>query len=128
MHILHVTPYFPPTWSYGGIPRIVDGLSRALVKKEIQVSILTTDVLDQKNRNGLPKIRRERGMDIICLPNLSNRLAYKQLFLPIYNGELKNRSIPDVIHMHGHRHLLNNVAFQYAQSKGIPFVLHSDTS
>jgi hypothetical protein len=34
MHVLQVTPYFPPTWAYGGIPRIVDGLSRALIYTE----------------------------------------------------------------------------------------------
>ena len=46
MHILHVTPYYPPTWAYGGIPRIVDGLSRAQQKQGHKVSVLTTDVFD----------------------------------------------------------------------------------
>ncbi|MEC7985708.1 MAG: glycosyltransferase family 4 protein [Myxococcota bacterium] len=122
MHILHVTPYFPPTWSYGGIPRIVDGLSRALAQKGVTVSILTTDVFDRTSRHGLAKLRQENGMTVLSLPNLSNRLAYRQIFLPLHQGELQKISKPDVIHMHGHRHLLNNIAFRHAKRRGIPFV------
>ena len=123
MHILHVTPYFPPTWAYGGIPRIVDGLSRAQRSYGITVSILTTDVLHQTSRNKLPLLRSENGMKILNLPNLSNRLAYKQLFLPQQTKEISKIPKPDLIHLHGHRHLLNNVAYQYAKQNNIPYVI-----
>lgn len=123
MHILHVTPYYPPTWAYGGIPRIVDGLSRAQKKLGYTVSVLTTDVLDKSTRNKLPLVRKENGIDIINLPNLSNRLAHKQLFLPQKSHVLSRFSKPDIIHMHGHRHLLNHVAYRYAKQHSIPFVI-----
>jgi len=123
MHILHVTPYYPPTWSYGGIPRIVDGLSRAQKKIGLQVSILTTDVLNQSQRNQCPRWREEHGIQILNLPNLSNQLAYKQLFLPLHRGELEKLPQPDIIHMHGHRHLLNNIAWHYAQQHQIPYLM-----
>ena len=123
MHILHVTPYYPPTWAYGGIPRIVDGLSRAQKKLGYTISVLTTDVLDQHTRNKLPLLRREEGINIINLPNISNRLAYKQLFLPRKTNALYDMPKPDIIHLHGHRHLLNNVAHRYARMHNIPFVM-----
>ena len=123
MHILHVTPYYPPTWAYGGIPRIVDGLSRAQQQLGHRVSVLTTDVLDQNQRNRLPKWRTEHEIQIINIRNVSNRLAYKQLFLPIHRGELNDLPKPDIIHMHGHRHLLNNVAYEYAQKHRIPYLI-----
>ena len=126
MHILHVTPYYPPTWAYGGIPRIVDGLSRAQQKLGHEISILTTDVLDAQNRNQLPLYRRENGIAILNLPNLSNRLAYRQLFLPLQRSALEKFPTPDIIHMHGHRHLLNNIAYTFAQKRSIPYVLTSN--
>lgn len=123
MHILHVTPYFPPTWAYGGIPRIVDGLSRAQTKHGHTVRVLTTDVFDQNNRNGSPIFRSEENIDIITLPNLSNRLAYKQIFLPLRSYVLSRTPVPDIIHLHGHRHLLNTIAFRYAKKHNIPLVM-----
>ena len=123
MHILHVTPYFPPTWAYGGIPRIVDGLSRAQDKEGHTISVLTTDVLDQNHRNNMPLFRTEQNIKIITLPNLSNRLAYKQLFLPTQTENLSKMPVPDIIHLHGHRHLLNTIACRYAKDHNIPMVM-----
>ena len=123
MHILHVTPYFPPTWAYGGIPRIVDGLSRAQTKLNHTVSVLTTDVLDQNSRNNLPLFRKEETINIINLPNLSNRLAYKQIFIPLRSQALSTIPTPDIIHLHGHRHLLNTIAYRYAKKHRIPIVM-----
>ena len=56
MHILTVTPYFPPTWAYGGIPRIVDGLSRALVRLGHGVTVLTLGQYLRPSANHLPVI------------------------------------------------------------------------
>ena len=125
MHILHVTPYFPPSWSYGGIPRIVDGLTKALVSLETQITVLTTDAFDQNQRAQTEKTRKYHGMLVKTVPNASNYLAYNhQLFLPIKTpqalGEIPK---PDIIHMHGHRHLLNNMVLKYAKENKIPYVL-----
>ena len=53
LHVLQVSPYFPPTWAYGGIPRIVHGLSRALVQRGHRISVWTTDAFDAKNKSGM---------------------------------------------------------------------------
>ena len=47
MHVLQITPYFPPTWAYGGIPRIVDGLSRALVEAGHRVTVAATVLMSE---------------------------------------------------------------------------------
>ncbi|MCK6504349.1 glycosyltransferase family 4 protein [Myxococcota bacterium] len=125
MHVLHVTPYFPPTWAYGGIPRIVDGLSRALVRQGVQVTVLTTDALDAERRVDLPRRRDHHGVQVVTVPNLSNRVAYRhQLFLP-WGGARALRGLAgvDLVHLHGHRHLLNNVAVAWARGRGLPYVL-----
>lgn len=130
-HILQVVPYFYPAWSYGGIPRLAYGLSRGLVAAGHRVTVLTTDVFDASSR--LPAGERMlEGMRVLTMRNLSNRLAYHhQAFLPpaLLNLErvldlgLEAGGRPDIIHLHGHRHLLNNAAVLYAQRHGIPVVM-----
>ena len=126
MHILQVTPYFPPTWAFGGIPRIVDGLSRALVEKGHSVTVLTTDAFDESQRCGLANDRDHHGVRVLTVRNRSNRVAYRhQLFLPVGVQEALDTlgSTVDVMHLHGHRHLLNNEAVRWAASNAVPYVL-----
>ncbi|HEX9420971.1 MAG TPA: glycosyl transferase group 1, partial [Methylomirabilota bacterium] len=42
MRVLHVTPYFAPAFRYGGPPRSVLGLCRALLRQGVEVEVLTT--------------------------------------------------------------------------------------
>ncbi len=126
MHVLQVTPYFPPTWAYGGIPRIVDGLSRALVSAGHRVTVLTTDVLDASERVSVSRDRFHHGVRVLTVRNVSNHLAYKhQLFLPRnIRDALDDIDDPvDVVHLHGHRHLLNNAAVRWADALGVPYVM-----
>lgn len=122
MHVLHVSPYFPPTWAYGGIPRIVHGLTRSLSRAGVQCSVWTTDACDSR-RARVPRDREHDGVRVLTSLNWSNRLAYDhQLFLP--------RDVPldilddvDLVHLHGHRHLLNNAAVAFAGRRDIPYVM-----
>ena len=127
MHILQVTPYYPPAYAYGGIPRIVHGLSNGLKDMGHHISVLTTDVHSATERSYRPIYRNEQGVHVWCVPNLSNRLAYQQqLFLPMldqaYFEQIEKNSPVDIIHLHGHRHLLNNLVVRWAKKKGIPYV------
>ncbi len=122
MQVLHVSPYFPPTWAYGGIPRIVDGLTRALVQQGVGCTVWTTDARDQR-RSGMPADRDHHGVRVLTSRNLSNQLAYRhQLFVPT-SDELDRLGPVDVVHLHGHRHLLNNRAVAWAARRGIPYVM-----
>ena len=124
MHILHVSPYYPPSWAYGGIPRIVSGLSAHQVRLGHKVSVLTTDAFDSRSRFIGPSIEERQGVTVLRATNLSNRLAYQQLFLPIGTKRLLEQCDDvDVIHIHGHRHLLNNIALRYSKSQNCPVVM-----
>lgn len=128
MHVLQVTPYFPPTWAYGGIPRIVDGLARALVRRGVRVSVLTTDASDGRARADVPPDRDHGGARVLTVRNASNRLAWRhQLFLPLGVGAALDRLADgppvDLLHLHGHRHLLNNAALRWAAERRLPYVL-----
>ncbi len=127
MHILQVAPYFPPAYAYGGIPRIVDGLSKSLCAMGHRVSVLTTDACDSISRVDRPIYSHEHGLHVWSAPNISNRLAYEhQLFLPLIDGvyfQQIEKDVPvDIIHLHGHRHLLNNIVARWAKKRGIPYV------
>ena len=124
--MLQVTPYFPPTWAYGGIPRIVDGLSRALVEAGHQVTVLTTDVLDAEDRVSVPSDRDHHGVRVLTVRNWSNRAAYRhQLFTPrgVAAALAQIQDPVDVAHLHGHRHLLNNGAVRWARQQRVPYVM-----
>ena len=121
MRVLHVTPYFPPTWAYGGIPRVVHGLGRALVNQGVDVRVWTTDVLDAERRADVPDRRNVDGIDVHVSRVRSNRLAWRhQLFLPQGSPPLEG---VDLVHLHAHRHLLNYQAWKAARALGIPVVM-----
>jgi glycosyltransferase involved in cell wall biosynthesis len=122
VQVLHVTPTFPPTWAYGGIPRIVHGLARSLVRQGVGCTVWTTDACDAQ-RAEVPAKRTLDGIQVLTTPNVSNRLAYAhQLFLP-RSAPLDQAGDIDLVHLHGHRHLLNNAAVSWAKSRGIPYVM-----
>src|SRR5215475_13325542 len=94
MRILHVSPYGEAAWAYGGIPRVVGALSRGLAKRGHSVTVCTTDACDESNRlpdsgrsgRGRPEGRPlplSDGITHYRFRNVSNRLAYRQAFLPL---------------------------------------------
>ena len=42
LRVLHVTPYFAPAFVYGGPPRSIHGLCKALGAANVDVDVLTT--------------------------------------------------------------------------------------
>jgi len=124
MRVLQVVPYFYPAWSYGGIPRVCYYLSVSLAHLGVEVEVVTTDVLDEKStRNDL--FTEIEGVSVRAYRNLSNRLAYHlQLFLPLkLHQEKINISTYDIVHIHGHRNLLNTRLSFWANRAGIPVIL-----
>lgn len=124
MRVLQVTPSFYPAWAYGGIPRCVYELSRSLVRLGDEVTVWTTDALDETRRVAA----REQvvaGTRVRYFPNLSNRLAYRhQLYLPLGMWAYAQRHLGgfDVVHVHSHRHLLQQIVWAGARRAGRPYV------
>lgn len=121
MRVLHVTPCFPPTWAYGGIPRAVHGLARAQVRAGLDVRVWTTDVYDATRRAPVPARHELDGIDVVVSRVASNRLAWAhQLYLPTGGPPLDG---VDVVHLHAHRNLLNFRASRAARAAGLPVVM-----
>ena len=106
---------------------MVYGLARQQVRMGHRVTVVTTDALDDQRRTHAMGFEAEpTGMRVERFRNLSNALAYQhQLFLPAGAGRFLAHAARshDVIHLHGHRHLLNNLAIREARRHDIPVVM-----
>lgn len=127
MKVLQVIPAYLPSTHYGGGPGVASALSRELVARGHEVTVLTTDALDESRR--VP-VRRDEldGARVHYVPNLSNPLAYRQkLFLS--PGLLDALDEPleahDVVHLHDTRTVQNVVVSRAARRAGVPYVLQA---
>ena len=72
MKILHVVPYFPPAYSFGGPVKAVYQIAKELVKRKHEVVVYTSDAKDLGYRGLLVNPQRIEGhyRDIGWLPTL----------------------------------------------------------
>ena len=124
MRILQIIPYFYPAWAYGGTCRAAWELARALVRHGLQVVVFTTDALDAQQRTG-PAFEVVEGVEIHRVANLSNRLAWSRVFLPLGFGSQLSAAVAraDVVHLHEFRSYQNAVALPIIERQGKPFVV-----
>jgi glycosyltransferase involved in cell wall biosynthesis len=123
MKILLGVVYYEPAWGYGGPPRMVFDVARTLAARGHEVTVVTTDALDDKERI----VRREEishGVHIVRFRNLSNRVAYHlKIFLPLGLRAWLKQHVPlfDVVHLFDARTLLNGFAAEAAVEHCVPF-------
>ncbi len=107
MRILHITPFYAPAWAYGGIPRAVSSLARAqYALPGIEVEVATTDVLDARHRF------HGAAANVHYFKNVCNSWAYNSmLLLPMGFRNFLEEQLQsfDIVHLHGCRHLLNEI-------------------
>jgi glycosyltransferase involved in cell wall biosynthesis len=128
MKILQITPYFPPTRSYGGPPDVIFDLSRHLIEKGNYVEVFTTDVFDKSSRFGTGEETEYQGVTVTYLRNISNRLAYSQkVFTPKgMRKKLKNRLREfDIVHIHEFRTFLSVMTSDLCRRYSVPYILSS---
>lgn len=126
MHILHLSPYYRPAYAFGGVVRAVEGLAGALAKRGHQVTVLTTDALDQKRRYGGAADEWIDGVRVLRRPNAAPWLRGR-LNLSTPRGLKKTAAavLPDVdvLHVHEFRTVENLLATPTAQPLNKPIVL-----
>jgi glycosyltransferase involved in cell wall biosynthesis len=124
MRILHIIPYFYPAWAYGGTCRAAWELARATARQGHDVIAYTTDALDSRRRAG-PPFEVVDGVVIHRFPNLSNRLAWGRLFLPLTFGSKLEEAIreADVVHLHEYRSLQDAMALPILTRLRKPYII-----
>lgn len=137
LRVLHVTPYSEAAWAYGGIPRVVSALTRALARRGHHVTVCATDVLEGSRRltpdrsTYRRRLRpwpasRTAGVELRIFPNVSNRAAYHgQLFVPLGFREYLARHAGDfdVGHLHACRNIPGVLASRALRAAGVPYVV-----
>jgi len=128
LRILHVSPYYEAAWAYGGIPRVVAALTRAMHRQGHRVTVCTTDAHDDTSRLPVASTRgaAPEGPDVHVFPNASNRLAYGcQLFLPLGLRAFVRAHAADydIAHVHACRNLPGSLAARALARAGVPYVL-----
>lgn len=126
MHILHVTPYYRPAYAFGGVVRAVEGMATSLVARGHQVTVLTTDALDQTSRVASPAEDMLDGVRVIRCPNVSPMLRGKlNLSTPRKMRQTAQNIMPDidVVHIHEFRTVENLLVTPAAFEQNKPIVL-----
>lgn len=125
MHIVHVTPYYAPAYAFGGVPRAVEGMALAAVRRGHIVTVLTTDALSQ-NQRIQPSTETQHGVQIIRSRNVSQWLrGQANLSTPpaMYKAAIHAIPSANVVHCHEFRTTESLIVTPIATRNKIPLVL-----
>jgi hypothetical protein len=123
LRILHVTPYFKPSWEAGGPPRSVYDLASRQVSAGHEVTVYTTDGFKRRLDVEVNRPLAVDGIRTYYFRDLSMYLAGNMnLPVPLKLPYVAWREIRefDVVHIHEHRTFLAAVVATLASRAGVP--------
>jgi glycosyltransferase involved in cell wall biosynthesis len=125
MHILHITPYYAPAYSFGGVVSATQGLTRALVKRGHQVTVLTTDALSLDTKISNEPQTMLEGVRVLRIPNQIYALRKINLSTPFALRKIIAPVLPsvDIVHLHEFRTVENLLITPLLAQHNIPAVL-----
>lgn len=126
MKILHVTPYFKPSWEAGGPPRSVYDLASRQVTAGHEVTVYTTDGFKGRLDVEVNRPLEVDGIRTYYFRNLSMYLAGNMnLPIPLKLPFVAWREIRDfdIVHIHEHRTFLAAIAAILAARAGVPYIV-----
>ncbi|MGF3496196.1 MAG: glycosyltransferase [Methanolinea tarda] len=131
MKILQVSHSFYPCYQAGGVIKVVYELSRALVKRGHQVTVVTTNGCSPRIKVNVNNEVNVDGIHVWYFQNISNYLRIKfkfatPFYLPIYLK--KNIRNFDIIHIHEHRTILAVITCYFARKYRIPYIVQAHGS
>ncbi len=129
MTILHVTPYFAPAWSFGGVCRAVRELAIAQHAAGHEVAVLTTDALTRSSRLAAGE-RLEDGLTVTRVRNASQWVrGHLNLSTPWGFRRAARRIVEshgiDVVHCHELRTVENLAVLGLDRRRGTPVMVLS---
>jgi glycosyltransferase involved in cell wall biosynthesis len=122
MRIVHVTPYFAPAFVYGGPPRSILGLCRALRRTGADIAVVTTSA---NGAADLPAAVTERStfedVPVTYLPRSFPKRDFRSAAL---GGALDTVAAGcDLVHVHGCWNFFGWTAAQWCWQRRVPYVL-----
>jgi glycosyltransferase involved in cell wall biosynthesis len=118
MHIVQVTPRFPP--AIGGVEEHVYRISLELSKRGHKVSVVTSDDIDGKSNS--VQTENVKGIGVYRFPLFMSKLTRELWFIPgilQILGQIKG----DVVHVHGYRCLSSCTAASLSRLNHVPVIL-----
>jgi glycosyltransferase involved in cell wall biosynthesis len=120
VRVLHVTPYFAPAYRYGGPPRSILGLYRALGDAGVDVEVFTTTA------SGDGRCRRRPGVLIEGVRARCFRWRMAQRYwraLRAARRAEKAAAGADLVHVHGLWNMTSWAGVSAARAAGKPYIV-----
>jgi glycosyltransferase involved in cell wall biosynthesis len=125
MKILYISPYYKPSWYFGGPPRCISEQAE-LLKKEYgyEIDVLTLNLNGNKKLVDSSKIvsAEINGIHVHYLPHF-NTPFFNYYFSSMLFGFRKKLKQYQLIHIHGVFNAFSSIGMQMASAAGIPFIL-----
>jgi len=121
LRVLHVTPYFAPAYRYGGPPRSILGLCRALGEAGVDVEVFTTTA-----NGGDPLPPAPGGVDIEGVRARYFPLGWPQRYWRArgLKAALKKAAAgADLVHVHGLWNMTSWAGVSAARAAGKPYIM-----
>ncbi len=119
--MLHVTPYFAPAFRYGGPPRSILGLCRALVDVGVDVEVFTTTANGNEPLPPAPEGTEYDGIRVRYFP-----LGWPQRYWRASGLRAAlERALPaaDLVHVHGLWNMTGSTAIARVRAAARPYVV-----
>jgi glycosyltransferase involved in cell wall biosynthesis len=125
MHILHVAPYYAPAYTFGGVVSATQGLTRALVQRGHEVTVLTTDAFSLEQRIHNEPDTVIEGVRVLRVPNVIYPLRKLNLSTPLSLQKVITPLLPsiDIVHLHEFRTVENLLIAPLLAKYNLPAVL-----
>lgn len=121
MRVLHVSAYFAPAYVYGGPPRTIHGLCRALRDAGVDARVVTTTANGDSELEAAPEGTTFDGIPV--------RYCRRRAPRSVWNAERLRAAIrseiasADLVHLHGLWHVPGWIAAAEARRSGVPYVI-----
>jgi glycosyltransferase involved in cell wall biosynthesis len=120
--VLHVSPYFAPAFRYGGPPRAILGLCKALQAEGVEVQVFTTDAGVEAAREPSPDgSGRFEGVPVTYFPLTAPRRHFASARLRA--GLARETRGFDLVHVHGLWNLASWAGARAARRAGVPYLV-----
>lgn len=130
MKVLQVISLFDPSSTFGGAPKVAYVISKELVKRGHEVTVLTTNAYDQKRRlNAENSYYLCDGIQVRYLKNVVYMPARNVFVAPeIIKFFMEDAQHFDVIHLHEYRSFFGIAMSLLGEKQNVPYILQAHGS
>lgn len=125
MKLLYITPYYKPSWFYGGPPKCISEQAEYLTKHfECTIDVVTLNQNGQEElfeSNGKVVVKEIEGVTVHYLPASTTKWGQAYYASPLLKKYLHNFKKHDLIHIHTLFNAFSTIGARFAIKNKIPF-------